>query len=132
MYIRIFSSYRPFRITCYGVLAFVVVPSAVITLLTILSCRPIPYFWDRDMHGRCLNTLALAYANSAFAMTQDVLLIVLPIFMLARLQMSLKKKLLIGESSNPPRPPPRPRAGAAVRPHVLGLRVQKAHYFGQL
>lgn len=96
MYLRIFWAYPPFQLACYAVLAFIAIPSAIITLVTILSCDPIAFFWDRDLAGgSCLDVKALAYANSAFAMAQDTILIVLPIFMLWRLNMSRKKKLFI-------------------------------------
>lgn len=96
MYLRIFWAYLPFKLACYGALTFIILPSAAIVLVTILSCQPIPYFWDRDLpHGSCIDVAALAYANSAFAAAQDALLIVLPVFMLWSLNMSRKKKILI-------------------------------------
>ncbi|CAN8097802.1 unnamed protein product [Discula destructiva] len=97
MYIRIFRTYPPFKLACYGALAFIILPSTVIILVTILSCQPVPYFWNRDIpNGKCVDVAALAYANSAFAVAQDALLIVLPIGMLYTLNMSLRKKALIG------------------------------------
>lgn len=96
MYSRIFWAYLPFRLACYGALTFIILPSAAIIVSTILSCQPIPYFWDRDIpNGSCIDLAALAYANSAFAAAQDALLIVLPICMLWSLNMSRKKKMLI-------------------------------------
>lgn len=95
MYLRIFSAYRPFQIASYVMLAFIVVPSLIIIMVTILSCRPIAYFWNRDLDGQCLDVTALAYANSAFAVAQDLLLIVLPVIMLWNLNMSRRRKCLI-------------------------------------
>lgn len=96
MYLRIFSTYPPFQIASYTMLAFIVLPSLIIILVTVFSCRPIAYFWDRDLAGgRCLDVTALAYANSGFAVAQDLLLIVLPVFMLWNLNMSRRKKMLI-------------------------------------
>ncbi|KAJ4393062.1 hypothetical protein N0V93_002269 [Gnomoniopsis smithogilvyi] len=97
MYLRIFWAYVPFKYVCYGALLFILLPSAAIIILTILSCQPIAYFWDRDIpNGKCLDVSALAYANSGFAVAQDALLIMLPIFMLWGLNMSRKKKVFIG------------------------------------
>lgn len=97
MYLRIFWAYRPFYITCYVVLTFIILSSSIITILTILSCRPVQFFWDRDiLGGACLNITALAYANSGLAVIQDLIIIILPIFMLWNLQMSRKKKVFIG------------------------------------
>lgn len=95
MYLRIFSAYRPFQLASYGMLAFITIPSLVIILATILSCSPIAHFWNRDLEGHCLNVTAVAYANSGFAVTQDVLLIALPVFMLWNLNMSRRRKCLI-------------------------------------
>lgn len=97
MYLRIFWAYPPFQITCYAVLAFVILPSIVITLLTIFSCKPVQYFWDRDIaNGSCLDINALAYANSGLAVAQDMIITVMPIYMLWKLNMSRKKKFFIG------------------------------------
>lgn len=95
MYLRIFSTYRPFQTASYAMLAFIALPSLIIILVTVFSCRPIAYFWNRDLGGHCLDVTALAYANSAFAVAQDLLLIVLPVFMLWNLNMSRRKKCLI-------------------------------------
>ncbi|KAI3394091.1 hypothetical protein diail_3215 [Diaporthe ilicicola] len=97
MYIRIFWAYRPFYIACYVVLTFVILSSSIITILTILSCRPVQFFWNRDiLGGACLDITALAYANSGLAVFQDLIIVVLPMFMLWNLQMSRKKKVFIG------------------------------------
>jgi hypothetical protein len=97
MYLRIFWAYRPFYIACYVVLTFILLSSSIITILTILSCQPVEFFWDRDIAGgSCLNITALAYANSGLAVLHDLIIIILPIFMLWNLQMSRKKKVFIG------------------------------------
>lgn len=97
MYLRIFWAYLPFKFVCYGALLFILLPSAAIILVTIFSCQPVAYFWDRDIpNGTCLDVSALAYANSGFAVAQDATLILLPIFMLWGLNMSRKKKIFIG------------------------------------
>ncbi|KAJ0119617.1 hypothetical protein J7T55_013820 [Diaporthe amygdali] len=97
MYLRIFWAYRPFYLTCYVVLTFIILSSSIITILTILSCRPVEYFWDRDIAGgACLDITALAYANSGLAVVQDLIIVLLPIIMLWRLQMTRKKKFFIG------------------------------------
>lgn len=97
MYLRIFWAYRPFYIACYVVLTFILLSSSIITILTILSCQPVEFFWNRDIAGgSCLDITALAYANSGLAVLHDLIIIILPIFMLWNLQMSRKKKVFIG------------------------------------
>lgn len=97
MYLRIFWAYPPFKVACHAALAFILLPSAAVLLATIFSCRPVAYFWDRDLRprGTCTDVTALAYANSALAMAQDLLLIALPIGMLWRLKMSQGRKCYI-------------------------------------
>lgn len=97
MYLRIFWAYPPFQFACHVALAFIILPSAGVLLATIFSCRPVPYFWDRDLRprGTCIDVTALAYANSALAMAQDLVLIALPIGMLWRLHMSRGRKCYI-------------------------------------
>lgn len=97
MYLRIFWAYLPFKLACYSALAFITLPSAAIILITILSCDPIPFFWDRDLPaGRCTDVAALAYANSGLAVAQDALLMALPVAMLWRLNMPQRRKVLVG------------------------------------
>lgn len=97
MYLRIFWAYRPFYIACYVVLTFILLSSSIITILTILSCQPVEFFWNRDISGgSCLDITALAYANSGLAVVHDLIIIVLPISMLWNLQMTRKKKVFIG------------------------------------
>jgi hypothetical protein len=91
-YLRIFPQ-TWFRYTVYGALVFVIVSTTIISLLTIFQCKPIAYFWDRDLHGKCININALAYANSAMSIVQDVLIVVLPIPVLSKLHLGRKKKI---------------------------------------
>ncbi|KAF3761966.1 hypothetical protein M406DRAFT_221657, partial [Cryphonectria parasitica EP155] len=99
MYLRIFDPHKHYRFACHAALLFILLPSMAVLLATILSCRPISYFWDRNPlqvpHGKCLNVVALAYANSGLAVAQDIILIVLPVGMLWRLNISRRRKVLI-------------------------------------
>ena len=64
-----------------------------IFLMTVFSCHPVAYFWDRDLHGQCLDINALAYANSGMSIAQDLIVIALPLPVLTKLNMSMKKKI---------------------------------------
>lgn len=68
----------------------------IIFLMTISSCHPVAYFWDRDLHGQCLDVNALAYANSGMSIAQDLIIIALPLPVLTKLNMSMKKKIGVG------------------------------------
>jgi hypothetical protein len=94
-YIEIFRT-RQFRIAAHVVLIYIVVNSLVIFFLTIFSCMPLSAFWNRDKKGKCLDVQALAYANSASAIVQDIMLLVLPLFSIQRLQMKRYRKIAVG------------------------------------
>ncbi|KAF9877083.1 hypothetical protein CkaCkLH20_05349 [Colletotrichum karsti] len=94
-YLRIFTVTR-FRISAYALIAFLVVGQVIIGFLTIFSCHPIELFWNKDIHtGGCLDINQLAYANSALAILQDLIILALPIAMLPGLQMNNNKKISV-------------------------------------
>ncbi|RDW66420.1 hypothetical protein BP6252_10055 [Coleophoma cylindrospora] len=93
LYIQIFAAYVRFRYfaICLGI--YIIVGTSVISLLTIFQCKPLAYFWDRDLHGTCMSIGGVAYANSAFSITSDVFLIALPMPILINLNMGLRRKI---------------------------------------
>ncbi|TDZ68423.1 Satratoxin biosynthesis SC1 cluster protein 4 [Colletotrichum trifolii] len=94
-YLGIFTVPR-FRIAAWSLIGFLVVGQVVIGFLTIFSCHPIELFWDKNIHtGGCLDINQLAYANSALAILQDLIILALPIAMLPGLQMDRSKKISV-------------------------------------
>jgi hypothetical protein len=94
-YLEIFKT-RQFRLSAYAVLVYIVVNSLVLFFLTIGSCNPVSAFWNRDVKGKCLDVQALAYANSASAIVQDIILLVLPLVFIRNLQMKRYRKITVG------------------------------------
>jgi hypothetical protein len=94
-YIKIFRT-RQFRHSAYAVLVYIVVNSLIIFFLTLFSCSPISAFWDRDIKGKCLDVQALAYANSASSIVQDIILLILPLVFIRHLQMKRYRKIAVG------------------------------------
>jgi hypothetical protein len=94
-YLEIFTT-RQFRLSAYVVLAYIIVNSLVIFFLTVFSCMPLSAFWNRDQRGKCLDIQALAYANSASAIIQDIILLILPLVFIRRLQMKRYRKVAVG------------------------------------
>ncbi|RAR04855.1 cytidine and deoxycytidylate deaminase zinc-binding region [Stemphylium lycopersici] len=74
----------------------IIISSLVIFLLTIFICSPIQSFWNRDVKGKCLDLQGIAYANSASAIAQDVILLVLPLCFVRNLQMKRYRKVAVG------------------------------------
>lgn len=63
--------------------------------MTIFICNPVKSFWDRDIKGRCMDLQGLAYANSASAIVQDVILLILPLVFIRKLQMKRYRKIAV-------------------------------------
>ncbi|KAH8725647.1 hypothetical protein GQ44DRAFT_615438 [Phaeosphaeriaceae sp. PMI808] len=93
-YLEIFKM-RAFRISAYVFLAYLIINTLVIFLLTAVPCLPVEAFWDRDIKGKCLDVQALAYANSASAIFQDVVLLILPLVFIQKLQMRRNRKIAV-------------------------------------
>lgn len=94
-YLEIFTT-RRFQITAYIFLVYLVINSLVIFFVTIFACNPIPSFWNRDIKGKCIDIQGAAYANSASAIVQDIILLVLPLSSIRNLQMKRYRKLTVG------------------------------------
>ncbi|KAF2821220.1 hypothetical protein CC86DRAFT_359936 [Ophiobolus disseminans] len=94
-YLEIFKT-RRFEIAAYIILAYIVVSSLVIYFLTAFACSPVSSFWNRDIKGKCMDIQILAYANSASAILQDVILLILPLVFIRKLQVKRYRKIAVG------------------------------------
>lgn len=93
-YLYVFQGPR-FRIACWVVLGLITVSTVVIQLLTIFACTPVQSFWDRDIKGKCLDIGAIGFANSALAILQDVIILIMPMPSLFKLQMKARRKIAV-------------------------------------
>ncbi|KAL4899585.1 hypothetical protein BDW74DRAFT_171395 [Aspergillus multicolor] len=62
----------------------------------VFSCKPISFYWnqwDGEHEGRCSSHNALLLAHSIINIVLDILVIVLPMPVLVRLQMSIEKRV---------------------------------------
>ncbi|KAK5662876.1 hypothetical protein OQA88_6287 [Cercophora sp. LCS_1] len=96
-YLRIFPNYR-FRIACFAVMAWVAVSGVVFIFLQIFQCTPVAYLWDGWKKGafgpfRCSDLNTLAFTSAAFSIGQDMVILILPLPLLARLDVSRRSKL---------------------------------------
>ena len=94
LYLQVFPNSRV-RCVCWIVLGYVTLSSLIIQFLTIFSCTPIQSFWDRDIKGTCLDLAAIGYANSANAVLQDLIILVLPMPSLFKLQINIWRKIAV-------------------------------------
>jgi len=95
-YLEIFRS-RSFRITAYIIIPYIAINSIIVFLVSILSCRPFEFFWNRDIPGgKCLDYQATSFAISGSAIAQDFILLVLPLVFIRGLTMRRWKKVAVG------------------------------------
>lgn len=94
-YLEIFKT-RRFVISAYVLLGYIILNSLIIFLMTLFMCRPINSFWSRDIKGTCMDQQSLGYANSASAIFQDLMLLILPLVFIRNLQMKRYRKLAVG------------------------------------
>jgi hypothetical protein len=62
--------------------------------MTIFACRPVPYFWNRDIKGgKCIDVQGVAFATGAMSIVQDLVIVILPLPVLAKLNMGRRKMM---------------------------------------
>jgi hypothetical protein len=60
---------------------------------SIFSCTPVPFFWDKGIHGgQCINLMAFWFSNASFNIISDIAIIILPIPVLKTLNLPKKQK----------------------------------------
>ena len=63
---------------------------------TIFQCTPIPFFWDRTIHGgHCVSTAAFWYGHAAWNTAVDIIVLLLPIPVIRSLQMGKNQKFAV-------------------------------------
>lgn len=96
-YIRIFAVKEARRKIIYTLIAEVVI--SVATILTVIfQCTPISFYWtmwDLQHSGYCINLNIFMVLGWSLLLAVDLWVMWLPLPMVTRLQLSLRKKLLI-------------------------------------
>ncbi|KAH7382013.1 hypothetical protein BKA64DRAFT_218410 [Cadophora sp. MPI-SDFR-AT-0126] len=96
LYLRIFP-HKSFRTATLATMGMIALSTTIIFLMTVFSCHPVAFFWNRDIRGgKCMDLDKLAYANSAMSIIQDLIIVILPLPVLAKLNMGKKKKIGVG------------------------------------
>ncbi|TQV97232.1 integral membrane protein [Cordyceps javanica] len=91
LYLDIFPQHR-FRIICWGLIIHICLGLLALNITTILQCRPIPFSWDKTLHGKCINIKAFWYAQSGWNTFMDVVVLLLPVPLVVKLQMNRRSK----------------------------------------
>lgn len=94
--IRVFAV-PTFRIISWAVMGWVILSAVIVVFMTIFQCTPISYNWEGwkgDMDSAsCIDVNALGYAAAGAGIAQDITIIILPLPIIASLQMSMRKRL---------------------------------------
>lgn len=97
-YLRLVTS-RTTKILIYILMGVVVGFGIGNTFSMVLQCMPIPFFWagwKGEMEGQCTVDVRLfGFIRGGIEITLDLIILTLPLPMLSKLQMSLKKKVQI-------------------------------------
>ena len=60
-----------------------------------LQCIPVNAVWDLNVSGKCISTTGTVLAGAAFSIFEDIVIILIPIPELKRLNLSLRKRLML-------------------------------------
>lgn len=95
-FLRVFPN-RVFRWATFATIALVSVSTTVLVFLQIFQCVPVRYIWERIKGNfgphSCLDINKLAYTAAAFSITEDVIILLLPLPSLIRLNVNLRTKI---------------------------------------
>ncbi|KAK4204714.1 hypothetical protein QBC40DRAFT_164105 [Triangularia verruculosa] len=96
-YLRIFSQ-PTFRVITFIVMTWVGLSGVIFVFCQIFQCIPIPYIWEGWRKGEfgpftCLDINTLGYTTAAFSIAQDIVILVMPLPLLIKLNVSVRSKI---------------------------------------
>ncbi|KAL4739336.1 hypothetical protein BDV11DRAFT_205185 [Aspergillus similis] len=89
---------QKFRLLCYGTIVWCFLFMISTTITAILACVPVDKMWTNWMgnhEGVCYDNNAFWWAHSAINIATDLWILGMPIPMLLKLQLKLKKKIYL-------------------------------------
>ncbi|PYH28417.1 uncharacterized protein BO87DRAFT_452153 [Aspergillus neoniger CBS 115656] len=92
LYYRLSDMQRNWRITLWGMTAFVVAYMIVLECLFLFTCEPVHKSWYPDIDGRCWSKAPIFMAGVVASMFIDLVLLVMPLPIVLKLQMTSKKR----------------------------------------
>ncbi|GLA36924.1 hypothetical protein AnigIFM63309_003421 [Aspergillus niger] len=95
-YLRL-SPEKRFRQITYAIMAFVAAYSLTSILVFTLGCQPVAAMWDvsKSAGAKCVDQFSFVYANAAFNVFSDVIILILPIRLCWSLQVSWRQKTML-------------------------------------
>jgi len=92
LFLRIFTTSKPFRITCWFTIAIVVAFGVAIIIASIFQCTPIDKSYEPSVPGHCIQVGDVWYAHGGFAVLSDVWMIILPLRQIPKLKLPRVQK----------------------------------------
>jgi hypothetical protein len=92
-YRRLFFINKGFQRVSVIVAALVVGWMISVTIVVIFTCNPIAGAWIRTINRTCINQTAFYYGNAILNVITDIILLVMPLPMIWKLNMSMRKKV---------------------------------------
>ncbi|KAI1155361.1 hypothetical protein F4825DRAFT_408305 [Nemania diffusa] len=94
LYLRLFNINRHFKISCYGMMGFVLAWGISVLFTTIFQCSPVTAAWDKTIVGaKCFVLADFVIGSNVPNIFADAVIIVLPLPLLWSLKLSLVRKL---------------------------------------
>ena len=93
--LRVFCSVKH-DLPYYLVIGLIVVNSAIYFcyfIVPIVLCRPRSKIWTPQLPGRCADISKLYIASAVFNLVSDIAMLSVPIYLVWRLQMSVRRKI---------------------------------------
>ncbi len=95
-YLRFAAANRPFRVFAYCLLFVVVGYSLTAGFSFVYICQPIAKYWDTLIPGTCLDIYTQFLASACLNSTTDVVLLLLPVWLLWPLRVPPAQKIAVG------------------------------------
>lgn len=94
LYKRLFPT-KYYQIILAVTLFFVIATGMWMVFSAILFCIPVRSFWDTSLHRTCLPEGVVWCLNAGFQISTDLLLVILPMPVLAKLQIPKRQKVAL-------------------------------------
>lgn len=86
------------KLIVYGVMLLTVLTGVLFFFVTLLQCRPLNYFWDKEQDGHCISIeiiIVITYVYSSFSVICDFTFALLPIYIIWGLNMKKMSKIAL-------------------------------------
>ncbi|KAF1948860.1 hypothetical protein CC80DRAFT_485537 [Byssothecium circinans] len=97
MYLRVFPR-QNLRKTIYVAIVLCALTALIFTVIVTVNCLPVTYIWtswDGAHRGKCINLNSFVWSHAAIDIVFDCAIFALPIPELIKLNMSLRKRIMI-------------------------------------